>query len=584
MSDRFFQPVRVMVPISLVLILTMGITIPVWSEPSPSESPTHPGLALAESERKRLGEIEHYGLILTQKAFPGLASRILESDTVGLKQVFSPSFRGESLEPESSRNLMDLIHVRRSLTDPSRVVQPKTAEGFAHYLTELRKGFQSNPTNPKIGFALRGLAPTKKNQYNGSWKGSCLLRFAGRSTDGGPKETRLELAFRLSRIPEVEKIDEATGWIAELRVLDFRDVAAASPLMEEVAKERGIDPVKFYDNWMADLTNRPVNTGGAYVADFDNDLRLDILITDLNGLFFYRNQPDGNFAEVATPAGLPRSLPPYPTVALGDFDNDNHVDLVLGPIVLRNRGEFQFEDISRKTNLEMPELATGCTVGDYDLDGRLDIYVSRSSGSVQNTSWIDGPGGPGNQLWRNLGDWRFEEVAEKVNATAGNRSVFTAAWLDVNDDGRPDIYAIGEFGPGVLLVNQPDGTFMEMPLEPDDGDFGTMGLAVGDYNNDGHVDVYTANMYSKAGRRVIDNLSPATYPPEILARIKRFITGSELYRNDGNLGFHRVGEAMALKDVGWTYGSTFVDLDNDGYLDLYSNAGFSSVTRAKPDG
>jgi hypothetical protein len=223
-------------------------------------------------------------------------------------------------------------------------------------------------------------------------------------------------------------------------------------------------------------------------------------------------------------------------------------------------------------------------VGDYDLDGRLDIYVSRSSGSVQNTSWIDGPGGPGNQLWRNLGDWRFEEVAEKVNATAGNRSVFTAAWLDVNDDGRPDIYAIGEFGPGVLLVNQPDGTFREMPLEPDDGDFGTMGLAVGDYNNDGHVDVYTANMYSKAGRRVIDNLSPATYPPEIMARIKRFITGSELYRNDGNLGFHRVGEAMTLKDVGWTYGSTFVDLDNDGYLDLYSNAGFSSVTRAKPDG
>ena len=131
------------------------------------------------------------------------------------------------------------------------------------------------------------------------------------------------------------------------------------------------------------------------------------------------------------------------------------MDLVLGPIVLRNRGEFQFEDISRKTTLEMPELATGCTVGDYDLDGRLDIYVSRSSGSVQNTSWIDGPGARGTSLWRNLGDWRFEEVAEKVNATAGNRSVFTAAWLDANDDGRPDIYAIGEFGPGVLLVNQP---------------------------------------------------------------------------------------------------------------------------------
>ena len=257
MSDRFFQPVRVMVPISLVLILTMGITILVWSEPIAFRIP--------HTSRPRTCRIRTKTVGGDRALWPYLDSESVSRPCLtnprvrygGLKQVFSPSFRGESLEPESSRNLMDLIHVRRSLTDPSRVAQPKTAEGFAHYLTELRKGFQSNP---KIGFALRGLAPTKKNQYNGSWKGSCLLRFAGRSTDGGPKETRLELAFRLSRIPEVEKIDEATGWIAELRVLDFRDVAAAIPLMEEVAKERGIDPVKFYDNWMADLTNRPVNT------------------------------------------------------------------------------------------------------------------------------------------------------------------------------------------------------------------------------------------------------------------------------------------------------------------------------------
>jgi hypothetical protein len=258
--------------------------------------------------------------------------------------------------------------------------------------------------------------------------------------------------------------------------------------------------------------------------------------------------------------------------------------LILGPVVLRNRGEFQFENITWNTNLKMPQDATGCTVADYDLDGRLDVYVSRSAGNVQNTSWFDGPGGPGNQLWRNLGDWRFEEVAAKVHATAGHRSVFTAAWLDANNDGRPDIYAISEFGPGALLIGQPDGTFKEMPLEPGDGDFGTMGLAAGDYDNDGHVDIYTSNMYSKAGRRIFDNLSPGAYPPRLQARIKRFVTGSELYRNVGDLRFRRVGKGMALKDVGWSYGSTFVDLDNDGYQDLYANAGFISVTRSRPDG
>jgi len=206
--------------------------------------------------------------------------------------------------------------------------------------------------------------------------------------------------------------------------------------------------------------------------------------------------------------------------------------------------------------------------------------VPRSS----KNSWIDGPGGPGNQLWRNLGNFKFEEVSVKANATAGRRSCFTAAWLDANNDNLPDVYVINEFGGGALLLNNGNGSFREIPPLNDVGDFGSMGLAVADYDNDGNIDVYTCNMYSKAGRRVMENLSPGTYPPEIFAKMKRFVTGSEMYRNTGGLKFERIGKALRVHAVGWAYGAAFFDLDNDGFLDLYGTAGFVSVNKEEPDG
>jgi hypothetical protein len=123
-----------------------------------------------------------------------------------------------------------------------------------------------------------------------------------------------------------------------------------------------------------------------------------------------------------------------------------------------------------------------------------------------------------------------------------------------------------------------------MPLLDDAGDFGSMGMAVGDIDNDGHIDVYTANMYSKAGRRIFENLSPGTFPPDTWAKIKRFVTGSELYRNHGGLKFERAGKALRVHAVGWAYGAAFFDADNDGFLDLYGTAGFMSVNKEEPDG
>jgi hypothetical protein len=111
-----------------------------------------------------------------------------------------------------------------------------------------------------------------------------------------------------------------------------------------------------------------------------------------------------------------------------------------------------------------------------------------------------------------------------------------------------------------------------------------MALTCGDIDNDGNIDLYIANMYSKAGARVISNVLPGSYDEKIMAAMRRFHTGSELHRNRGGLKFEQVGQAMQVNDVGWAYGAALVDLDNDGWLDLFATCGFMSLTRDNPDG
>ena len=111
-----------------------------------------------------------------------------------------------------------------------------------------------------------------------------------------------------------------------------------------------------------------------------------------------------------------------------------------------------------------------------------------------------------------------------------------------------------------------------------------MGLSCGDIDNDGHIDLFVSNMYSKAGNRVIDNLPPGHYNDEIMSKLRRMVAGSELYVNRGGLEFEAIAHQVQVSRIGWSWGPALVDLDNDGWLDLYSTCGFISHDRTKPDG
>jgi hypothetical protein len=205
---------------------------------------------------------------------------------------------------------------------------------------------------------------------------------------------------------------------------------------------------------------------------------------------------------------------------------------------------------------------------------------------VKSGSWVNGEGGVKvtNRLWRNLGNWQFADVTASSNASGGNRSTFSAVWLDANEDGWPDLYVINEFGDGVLLVSRRDGTFREQSINSGERDYGSMGVTAGDFDNDGHIDLYVGQMYSKAGNRVIANLWPGTYSESVMSRLRSLTTGSQMHHNLGGLNFERIGGELGVADVGWSYGPAMADLNNDGWLDIYATCGFMSRSRDDPDG
>jgi hypothetical protein len=536
------------------------------------------GLTLEESERDYLWQIEHGGNLLVKHGFGPFAAALRQADGPALLALCAADFHGG--EPAQAAWSGDgLITVRRA--EGGTTTRPLGRDQFVQSLLAFRREFHAEP---KVKLSLMQLHPADRASPDGPWEGTCQLRVWGEKVPGQPAEVIAYLSYRV-RKPTEEGM-KTGGWLSACAIDQSQVGSAGHFLMREAAEARGLEVAALHDNWKAEKTIGA--TGGVYVCDFDRDGILDMLVVDVNGFWLYQGQKDGQFRDVTQQMGLPR-WPPADgwavPAAFVDLDGDGWDDLILGRSVYRNEGGQRFTNVTGRCNLRLPKQTIGFAVADYDRDGRLDLYAVQN-GDPKADSWLDGKSGKddGNHLFRNLGNWQFEDVTVAAGAGGGRRSSFTAVWLDANDDGWPDLFVPNEFGNGVLLVNQQNGTFKEKLLSPGPSDFGTMGVTAGDVDNDGHIDLYLANMYSKAGQRVIGNLKPGTYPDDVTARLKTFVSGSQLHRNRGGLEFEPKGKEWQIADCGWAYGPALADLDNDGWLDLYATAGYISRDRSKPDG
>ncbi len=341
--------------------------------------------------------------------------------------------------------------------------------------------------------------------------------------------------------------------------------------------------------------NYIVETTACTVAifDYDNDGKSDIYL--LNGSTIntelgkekparsalYRNLGDWKFEDVTEKAGVANERWGM-GAAVGDYDNDGFADLFVGNYgtsrLYRNNGNGTFTDVAPKTNLDIKGWHTGATFGDYDKDGRLDLFVpsyldfdlknlppspadvgkdTTGGGNFcqfRGQPVLCGPRGlkgGKDKLFRQKSDGSFEDVSDRAGVKDdGNYYGFSSVFVDVDDDRDLDLLVVNDSTPKQLYLNKGDGSFEEVgypsgiALNENGREQAGMGLAVGDYDNDGRVDFHITNFSDDS---------------------------NTLYRNDGDANFTDVTFQAGIGEptipfLGW--GTSFFDFDNDGWQDV----------------
>ena len=354
----------------------------------------------------------------------------------------------------------------------------------------------------------------------------------------------------------------------------------------DIAREAGLTAVTTYGG---EKTNKYLleTTGcGVAMLDYDNDGNIDLFFvngTTLEGFppgkeptsHLYRNRGNGTFEDVTAKAGLAIAGWGQGACA-GDYDNDGYPDLYVTfwgqNRLFHNRGNGTFEDVTSSAGLiapgTKPRWGAGCAFLDFDRDGLLDLFAANyidfdlktapvpDSGLCRYKGVPVACGPPGlnggkNVLYRNKGHGVFEDVSEQSGITkAAGTYGLGVSTLDFDNDGWIDLYVANDSNPSTLYRNKRDGTFEDIAVpagcaySQDGKPQAGMGLALGDYDRDGTIDIFKTNFAGDT---------------------------STLYANSGDgLCQDRTfasGIGLNTRWLGWGVG--FLDLDLDGWLDLF---------------
>jgi enediyne biosynthesis protein E4 len=335
------------------------------------------------------------------------------------------------------------------------------------------------------------------------------------------------------------------------------------------------------------------NGSGVCLIDYDNDGWLDIYL--VNGSTFnaldgkeepphsalFRNNHDGTFTDVTPKAGVANDRWGY-GCSVADYDNDGWPDMYVGNYgpnrLYHNNHDGTFTDKATEAGVTLGNWSPGSSWGDYDGDGLVDLYVTgyvhfdRNNLPIAGTKAVGyancqyrgtavncGPRGlPGepDHLFHNNGNGTFTDVTKQAGVEDKDRYYgFAVIFVDINGDGKPDLVVGNDSEPNYLYINKGDGTFDDQSyvsgfaLNKDGREIASMGIAVGDYENNGLIDFFVTDFGDDY---------------------------KVLFHNDGDVSFtdlsYKTGIAQTtIPFVGW--GDGFLDYDNDGWLDLFATNG-----------
>ncbi len=331
------------------------------------------------------------------------------------------------------------------------------------------------------------------------------------------------------------------------------------------------------------------NGSGVCLIDYDNDGWLDIYL--VNGSTFnaldgkeesphaalFHNNHDGTFTDVSAKAGVTNDRWGY-GCSVADYDNDGWPDLFVGNYgknrLYHNNHDGTFTDVAEKAGVQLGNWSSGSAWGDYDGDGLVDLYVagyvhfdrndlptggSKSMGyafcqyrGVAVNCGPRGLAGEPDHLFHNNGDGTFTDVTAKAGVEDKGRFYgFTSIFVSLSGNGRPDLVVGNDSEPNFLYINKGNGTFEDdsylsgFALNEDGREIASMGIAAGDYENNGLVDFFVTDFGDDY---------------------------KVLFHNDGDASFSDVSYEAGVAQttvpfVGW--GDGFIDYDNDGWPDLF---------------
>jgi tetratricopeptide (TPR) repeat protein len=335
---------------------------------------------------------------------------------------------------------------------------------------------------------------------------------------------------------------------------------------------------------------------GISVADIDNDGFDDLYICQPAGLpnRLYRNHGDGTFEDITESSGL-GILENTACALFADFSNRGRQDVIVvranGPLLFLNEGGGKFRPKSDAFQFANPPQGTftGAAAADYDRDGFLDVYFClyayyQGTGQYKYPSpYHDAENGPPNFLMHNQGDGTFRDATAAAGMNQYNtRYSFCCGWSDYNRDDWPDLYVVNDFGRKNLYRNNGDGTFVDVASQAAVEDVGA-GMSVSwlDYDNHGAQDLYVANMWTAAGRRIsTQKIFKKDSSPEVRVLYQKHAMGNSLLHNRGN-AFDDTTQSSGVGMGRWSWSSDAFDFDHDGFPDLYiANGMVSGPSRA----
>jgi len=583
---------RIFVCLVAVLGVAAGIYLAVSRSGGKPAQDSEQALAAArlDSDKERaIWAAEHNTFEIERRFGPAFLQALVAGDSVRLDSfLFDDASCGDQTATAPRQVGNGQLRVEKWETEDS--VRPLSRDDWAAGLVAQAAMFQKVTSS-----RLRVLEITA-DPPPGQWTTSLLLTLTGRDDQNVllQFESHSQVVFQVQDEQQLASRPSIRSWSTRSKRLR----AAQRTLMKEVTRQSGLDRMPLADNWKLSVNEARLQQFQMAVADYDRDGHLDIAVSPLAGRpLLLRGRGQMRFDEVgrrARLASVPGGTLRRQFLATWiDYDDDGYPDLICGSRLYHNDSGSRFTDVTANSGLEFSTEPMGCVVADYDCDGLLDLYVlyqevpDGNRGETKRPQWVDDSTvGRDNHLWHNEGGGRFRNVTASSRAGGGRRDSFAAAWLHYDDDHWPDLYVANDFGRNVLLRNRGDGTFQDISDRCGADGFATsMGVAIGDVNNDGRSDVYVANMYSKMGRRIIGMVGADDYPDGIYSQIQGSCAGNRLYlRSGSDSPFADHSASMGVNAVGWAYAPVMFDVDNDGFLDMYATTGFMSFDRKKPDG